>query len=309
LESANQPEWSTSSLEVSTDSLIEAASRRQVNLIVDLGENDEKFWGVMVDLGSKFASEVDIYASKNGITYSTEPLFSIIGKTEKGEEYRFNDFVGRYLKLSFKNVGARLVAIDRGNATTTVTSSEEPETELKNYDAYTLRQLKVFKSPNRALVKGTTATISDRFLHTSEIAVDGNYSQAWLNYPGSTEASLMVNFLDLWEVVGGVYIYWWYPAKDFQVWYSPFLDPVTGLGEWFSLSNFTNNTKYYTEIKTDFVAQYVKIVMTRSAHYDLAIIAKNRGHKMYGVYAINVIFEKNVALAKKLASLRTWGRS
>ncbi len=110
----------------------------------------------------------------------------------------------------------------------------------------------------------------------------------------------MVNLLDVWETVGGVHIHWWYPAKDFQVWYSPYLDPISGTGTWFPLANFTGNNQYLTTIMTPFIGQYLSIRMTKSAHYDLAIEKGRRGQVIYGIFAVNVIFEKNVALGKAL---------
>ncbi len=154
-----------------TDAAIEAASRKTVSLVVDLGENDEPFWGLMMDMGQTFASELDVHASRDGVVYSTTPLFTVAGKTAAGDEYVFGDFRARYLKITFRNVGQKLVAV--GNSTTTEEGDIKQNMELQPFEIYTIRQLKVFKSPNQALAKGTTATISERFLHTSEIAVNG----------------------------------------------------------------------------------------------------------------------------------------
>ncbi|CAD7974698.1 unnamed protein product [Amoebophrya sp. A25] len=281
--------WSTSAIVIPGEEASIAVQRKRVSVVLDLGPNDDTFWGAMIDFGPVFPSNMDVFASYDGVAFSIDPIFTIRGKIDAALTYLFAEFKARYIKVSFLDPGTAEITTVVGNTTTT---------GFQVLTTYQLRRVHVFKSPNKIL--GVPAVSNDRFEHTSEIAVDGNLNKQWINYIGSSFSTLMVNLLEKREVVGDMFIKWFLPAKDFSVEYTDFIDPITGLGRWTHLETVTGNLLYETVLTKNFDAQYIRINMTRSAYFDLAQSPINRGQVIFGIRSVELMFEGNVAMGKQL---------
>eukprot|EP00392_Amoebophrya_sp_AT5.2_P012551 g12658.t1 len=229
--------WSTSAIVIPGEDASVAVQRKRVSVVLDLGADAaaESFWGCMLDFGTVFPSNLDVFASMNAVAYSVDPIFNFRGKIDNSPVYLFNEFRARYVKLSFLDPGTAEVTTVVGNTT---------QTAFQTLTTYQLRRVFFFNSRNKIL--GVKATSNDRYEHTSEIAVDGNLQRPWVNYLDSTRATLMVDLLDKREVV------------------------------------------------------YIRLTMTRSAHFDLAQGTVNKGQIMFAIYAVDMMFEKNVAMGKML---------
>jgi hypothetical protein len=141
---------------------------------------------------------------------------------EKRYAYADSEWRGRFLKLKLMEPGQELVSITTVNGT---------RSEYRAFDRYEIKRIHVYNSINKFTKSGLVGTVNSlaEYEHTSEVALNGNFSKFWLSEPESTMASHTVDLMDEYLIVGDLEIYWKpkYAARDFLVHYTSYLDPTT----------------------------------------------------------------------------------
>ena len=80
--------------------------------------------------------------------------------------------------------------------------------EWQSFDTYQVRRFHVFQEENKLAQKGVTGTSNDGWFHTSESAINGNNTLFWVSELESTQATIMVDLLEEFLIVGDMEIHW-----------------------------------------------------------------------------------------------------
>ena len=188
-------EWRTSAVVMAGDDPSMRQARKLARLTLDFGLNTKRFWGMVIEFGTTFPANLDVFVSLDNIIWSKDPIVLLRSKNDVAAETLFSrrPFRARYLRLDFLETG-----------TTQSVGSNTTGSTYVSFTYYSLKWIRLFGSDNLGLDYGIVASSNEQFRHTSEYAVNGNLTESWLSYPGSSKASIMVDLLDTWKITSEV---------------------------------------------------------------------------------------------------------